>query len=58
MRNHIELVDKNHPEISLDGKGRRMDNVFIERLWRSAKYERIYLFEHAALPALYESLEE
>jgi putative transposase len=29
--------------ISMDGRGRRMDNVFIERLWRSLKHEDIYL---------------
>ena len=29
--------------ISMDGKGRWIDNVFIERLWRSVKYEDIYL---------------
>jgi putative transposase len=29
--------------ISMDGKGRRIDNVFIERLWRSVKYEEVYL---------------
>ena len=29
--------------ISMDGKGRWMDNVFVERLWRSVKYEDIYL---------------
>lgn len=45
-------------KISMDGKGRWMDNVFIERLWRSVKYERIYLFEHSTLPALQNSLEE
>ena len=31
--------------ISMDGKGRWMDNVFIERLWRSLKYECVYLSE-------------
>jgi hypothetical protein len=31
----------------MDGKGRWMDNVFIERLWRSVKYEEIYLFDQA-----------
>jgi putative transposase len=30
-------------EISMDGKGRAIDNIFIERLWRSVKYEHIYL---------------
>ena len=32
-------------KISMDGKGRWMDNVFIERLWRSLKYECVYLHE-------------
>jgi putative transposase len=32
--------------ISMDGKGRALDNVFIERLWRSVKYEDIYLHEY------------
>ena len=35
--------------ISMDGKGRWMDNVFIERLWRSVKYEEIYQHEHATI---------
>ena len=38
--------------ISMDGRGRWMDNVFIERLWRSVKYEEIYLCEHGTIPAL------
>jgi putative transposase len=33
--------------ISMDGKGRWTDNVFIERLWRSLKYEQVYLAEYA-----------
>jgi putative transposase len=37
-------VLKNHNiRISLDGKGRWVDNVFVERLWRSVKYEEVYL---------------
>lgn len=42
--------------ISMDGKGRWMDNVFIERLWRSVKYEEIYLHEHRTIPALEKGL--
>jgi putative transposase len=42
--------------ISMDGKGRWMDNGFIERIWRSVKYEEIYLKEHATLIALRSSL--
>jgi len=38
--------------ISMDGKGRWMDNVFIERLWRSLKYEEIYLREYRTLVEL------
>ena len=38
--------------ISMDGKGRWVDNVFVERLWRSLKYEEIYLHEHSTVPAL------
>jgi putative transposase len=33
--------------ISMDGKGRCMDNIFVERLWRSLKYEEIYLHAYA-----------
>lgn len=38
--------------VSMDGKGRWMDNVFIERLWRSYKYEDLYLKEYATLAEL------
>jgi putative transposase len=36
--------------ISLDGKGRWRDNVFVERLWRSVKYEEVYLNVYASVP--------
>jgi putative transposase len=39
-------------QISMDGRGRALDNIFIERLWRSVKYEDIYLKDYAAVPAL------
>jgi putative transposase len=42
--------------ISMDGKGRALDNVFIERLWRSVKYEYVYLHEHKMVPDLYKGL--
>ena len=37
------LLKENDIQISMDGKGRWMDNVFIERLWRALKYEEAYL---------------
>ena len=36
-------------QISMDGRGRCMDNIFIERLWRSLKYEAVYLHELGAV---------
>lgn len=30
----------------MDGKGRALDNIFIERLWRSVKYEEVYLYAY------------
>ena len=38
-----DVLKDNGIRISMDGKGRWMDNVFIERLWRSLKYEEVYL---------------
>src|SRR5437016_9738108 len=35
--------------ISMDGKGRCMDNIFVERLWRSLKYEEVYLDAYATV---------
>ena len=44
-------------EISMDGKGRWVDNVFVERLWRSVKYEDIYLRAYETPAALRVRLE-
>jgi putative transposase len=38
-----KMVFKNEIKLSMDGKGRATDNAFVERLWRSVKYEKIYL---------------
>ena len=35
--------------ISMDGRGRALDNVFVERLWRTVKYEEVYLKEYASM---------
>jgi len=42
--------------ISMDGKGRALDNVFIERLWRRVKYEHVYLHDHASVQSLHRGL--
>ena len=36
--------------VSMDGRGRCLDNIFIERLWRSLKYEEVYLHDYALVP--------
>ena len=41
------MLDDAGVAISMDGKGRWIDNVFIERLWRSVKYEEVYLHGYA-----------
>jgi putative transposase len=44
--------------ISMDGRGRALDNIFVERLWRTVKYEDIYLKGYASLPELLLGLTE
>jgi putative transposase len=44
--------------ISMDGRGRALDNIFVERLWRTLKYEDIYLKGYATLPELVHGLRE
>jgi len=43
--------------VSMDGRGRALDNVFIERLWRTVKYEEVYLHDYATVADLEQSLE-
>jgi putative transposase len=44
--------------ISMDGRGRALDNVFVERLWRTVKYENIYLKDYATPDELIQGLTE
>lgn len=48
----IGTLKKHDIQISMDGKGRWMDNVFIERLWRSLKYEKIRLWSYNTISQL------
>jgi putative transposase len=49
-RGFTSVLERNGVRISMDGKGRCMDNIFIERLWRSVKYEEVYIKDYATLP--------
>lgn len=51
------LLEK-HITISMDGRGRALDNIFVERLWRTVKYEEIYLKKYDNLPSLLLGLTE
>ena len=42
---------------SMDGRGRALDNIFVERLWRSVKYEDIYLHDYQSMPEVRVGLE-
>jgi putative transposase len=44
--------------VSMDGRGRYLDNVFIERLWRTVNYEDIYLKAYESVPALAAGLDD
>ena len=52
------FVLKSGVRLSMDGKGRAIDNAFIERLWRSVKYEKLYLSPAADGLEVYRQLEE
>lgn len=54
----IEVLRSKDIGISMDGKGRWMDNVFIERLWRSVKYEDVYLKAYSSIAEARKGLSE
>jgi len=55
---HTQKLKDNGVTISMDGKGRATDNICIERFWRSAKVERIYLNEYNTIKELKEDVTE
>lgn len=47
---HVALFTAGGTRISMDGRGRAMDNIFTERLWRTIKYEEVYLKSYETVP--------
>lgn len=45
---YLALLGKENIRISMDGKGRALDNIFTERLWRTVKYEEVYRHDYAS----------
>jgi putative transposase len=52
----IGTLEKAGARISMDGRGRAFDNIFIERLWRTVKHEHVYLHEFWSVEQLRQSL--
>ena len=50
------ILKKRGVKISMDGRGRAMDNIFVERLWRTLKYEDIYLHDYSTMQDAYEGI--
>ena len=48
----------NNIKVSMDGKGRALDNIFVERLWRTVKYEDIYLKEYPTVQSVKKGLKD
>lgn len=55
---YIDLLRSAGVQISMDGKGRATDNIFTERLWRSLKYEEVYLHEYTSPRAAREGIDK
>jgi putative transposase len=55
---HTNILKKHNIKISMDGKGRAIDNICIERFWRTIKYEEIYLNEYKNIKKLYTAIEK
>ena len=45
---YTDILKQKNVQISMDGQGRCFDNIFTERLWRTVKYEEIYLKDYAS----------
>lgn len=54
----ISVLKSHHIEISMDGRGRVFDNIYIERLWRSLKYEDIYLKSYESMKKLTDGIKK
>ncbi|WP_153039320.1 integrase core domain-containing protein, partial [Pseudovibrio axinellae] len=53
-----DVLKREEIKISMDGKGAWRDNVFIERFWRTIKYEEVYLKAYASVPEARKSIKQ
>ncbi|QKE37990.2 MAG: transposase [Ferrovum myxofaciens] len=54
----VDAVIDNGVKLSMDGRGAWRDNVFVERVWRSVKYERVYLRAYDSVSAARKDIAE
>ena len=54
----IDVLTEHQIAISMDGRGRVFDNIFVERLWRSLKYEEVYLHEYRSVTDAWRGISE
>ena len=55
---YVSVLEKNKIQISMDGRGRYLDNIFTERLWRTVKYENVYLHDYQNIDEAQQGLSE
>jgi transposase InsO family protein len=53
-----DVLTEHQIAISMDGRGRDFDNIFVERLWRSLKYEQVYLHEYRSVTDAWRGISE
>ena len=53
-----QVLIKNKITISMDGRGRALDNIFVERLWRTIKYEDVYIKGYQTIPEAQDGLKD
>jgi putative transposase len=51
-----QRLEERGVQISMDGRGRAFDNIFVERLWRSVKYEEVYLHQYRTVSEAHQNL--
>ena len=56
--NFLKILTDSNVKISMDSKGRALDNIFVERLWRTVKYEEVYLKDYQSMKDAQRSLKD
>src|SRR5271154_4147388 len=54
----VQVLLKAGITVSMDGRGRALDNIFVERLWRTVKYEDVYIKGYQTIPEAQEGLKD